>query len=48
MKMRGFNTERHWSHIKEAVNTTWEEVLGRTKPQQKDLILAETIKKIQI
>ena len=38
----------HWSHIKEAVNTTCEEVLGRRKPQQKDWISAETIRKIQI
>ena len=40
--------ERHWSHIKEAVNTTCEEVLGRRKPQQKDWILADTIRNIQI
>ena len=32
----GVNIDRHWSHIKEAVNTTCEEVLGRRKPQQKD------------
>ena len=38
----------HWSHIKEAVNTTCEEVLDRRKPQQKDWISAETIRKIQI
>ena len=47
-KMRGVNIDRHWSHIKEAVNTTCEEVLGRRKPQQKDWISAETIRKIQI
>ena len=44
----GVNIDRHWSHIKEAVNTTCEEVLGRRKPQQKDWISAETIRKIQI
>ena len=44
----GVNIDRHWSHIKEAVNTTCEEVLGRMKPQQKDWISAETIRKIQI
>ncbi len=38
----------YWSHIKEAVNITCEEVLGRRKPQQKDWILAEMITKIQI
>ena len=42
------NIDRHWSHIKEAVNTTCEEVLGRRKPQQKDWISVETIRKIQI
>ena len=44
----GVNIDRHWSHIKETVNTTCEEVLGRRKPQQKDWISAETIRKIQI
>ena len=44
----GVNFDRHWSHIKEAVNTTCEEVFGRRKPQQKDWISAETIGKIQI
>ena len=44
----GVNIDRHWSHIKEAVNTTCEEVLGRWTPQQKDWISAETIRKIQI
>ena len=44
----GVNIDGHWSHIKEAVNTTCEEVLGRRKPQQKDSISAETITKIQI
>ena len=44
----GVNIDRHWSHIKEAVNTTCEEVIGRRKPQQKDWISAETIRKIQI
>ena len=38
----------HWSHIKEAVNTTCEEVLGRRKPQQKDWISVETIRRIHI
>ncbi len=42
----GVNIDRHWSHIKEAVNTTCEEVLGRRKPQQKCWISAETIRKI--
>ena len=28
----GVNIDRHWSHIKEAVNTTCEEVLGKRKP----------------
>ena len=31
----GVNIDRHWSHIKEAVSTTCEEVLGKRKPQQK-------------
>ena len=44
----GVNIDRHWSHIKEAVSTTCEEVLGRRKPQQKYWISAETIRKIQI
>ena len=44
----GVNIDRHWIHIKEAVNTTCEEVLGGRKPQQKDWISAETIRKIQI
>ena len=44
----GVNIDRHWSHIKEAVNTACEEVLGRRKPQQKDWISAETSRKIQI
>ena len=44
----GVNIDMHWSHIKEAVNTACEEVLGRRKPQQKDWISAETIRKIQI
>ena len=44
----GVNIDRHWSHIKEAVNTTYEEVLGRRKPQQKDWISAETIINILI
>ena len=48
MKMRGRPKHRHWSHINEAVNTTWEEVLGRRKPLEKDWISAETIRKIQI
>ena len=38
----------YWSHIKEAVNTTCEEVFDRRKPQQKHWISAETIRKIQI
>ena len=42
------NIDRHRSHIKEAVSTTCEEVLDRRKPQQKDWISAETIRKIQI
>ena len=42
----GVNIDRHWSHIKESVNTTCEEVFGRKKPQQKDWISAETIRKI--
>ena len=45
------NTAFHtviWSHIKEAVSTTCEEVLGRRKPQLKEWISAETIRKIQI
>ena len=41
----GVNIDRHWSHIKEAVSTSCEEVLGRRKPQQKDWISAETIKR---
>ena len=44
----GVNIDRHWSHIKEAVNTTCEDILGRRKRQQKDWISAETIRKIQI
>ena len=40
--------DRQWGLIKEAVNTTCEEVHGRRKPQQKDWISAETIMKIQI
>ena len=44
----GVNIDRHWSRIKEAVNTTFEEVLGRRKPQQNDWLSAETIRKIQI
>ena len=44
----GVNIDRHWSRIKEAVNTICEEVLGSGKPQQKDCIPAETIRKIQI
>ena len=44
----GVNIDRHWSHIKEAVNTTCEEVLGRRKPQQKYWISPETIGKIQV
>ena len=47
-KDEGVNIDRHWSHIKEAVTTTCEEVLGRRKPQQRDWISAETIRKIQI
>ena len=42
------NIDRHWSHIKEAVSTTCEEVLGRGKPQQKDWISAELIWTIHI
>ena len=48
VKDEGVNIDRHWSHIKEAVTTTCEEVLGRRKPQQRDWISAETIRKIQI
>ena len=44
----GVNIDRHWSHIKEAVSTTCEEVLGWRKPQQKVGISAETIRKIHI
>ena len=36
-----------WSHIKDAVNTICEEIIGRRNPQQKDWISAETIRKIQ-
>ena len=36
-----------WSHIKDAVNTTCEEIIGRRKPQQKDWISVETKRKIQ-
>ena len=45
---KGVNIDRHWSHIKEAVSITCEEVLGRRKPQQNDWISAEPIRKIQI
>ena len=31
----GVNIDRHWSHIKEAVNTTCEEVLGRRNHNRK-------------
>ena len=44
----GVNVDRHLSHINEAVSTTCEEVLGSRKPQQKDWISAETIRKIQV
>ena len=38
----------HWSHIKETVNTTREEIIGGRRPQQKYWISAETIRKIQL
>ena len=43
----GVNINSQWSHIKDAVNTTCEEIIGRRKPQQKDWISVETMRKIQ-
>ena len=44
---KGVDINSQWSHIKDAVNTTCEEIIGRRKPQQKDWISVETIRKIQ-
>ncbi|KAI0235174.1 hypothetical protein LSAT2_014355 [Lamellibrachia satsuma] len=43
----GVDINSQWSHIKDAVNTTCEEIIGRRKPQQKDWISVETMRKIQ-
>ena len=43
----GIDINSQWSHIKDAVNTTCEEIIGRRKLQQKDWISVETIRKIQ-
>ena len=43
----GVDINSQWSHIKDAVNTICEEIIGRRKPQQKDWISVETIRKIQ-
>ena len=43
----GVDINSKWSHIKDAVSTTCEEIIGRSKPQQKDWISVETMKKIQ-
>ena len=43
----GVDVNSQWSHIKDAVNTTCEEIIGRRKPQQKDWISVETMRKIQ-
>ena len=43
----GVDINSQWSHIKDAVNTTCEEIIGRRKTQQKDWISVETMRKIQ-
>ena len=43
----GVDINNQWSRIKDAVNTTCEEIIGRRKPQQKDWISVETMRKIQ-
>ena len=39
--------DEHWNRVKEAINNTCEEVLGRMKPQQKEWISIESARKIE-
>ena len=39
--------DREWTSVKDALNKTCEEVLGRKKQQQKEWISAETCRKVQ-
>ena len=43
----GVNINCQWSHIKDAVNTKCEYIIGRRKPQQKEWISVEIMREIQ-
>jgi len=47
MEEDNLDNNEHWMRIKDALNTTCEEILGRQKQTQKEWISAQTFRKIQ-